>query len=185
MWFLAVSANLTKFLCTKLVSGSEISHRFLDKIRHNSALPQASSCVCVEQLCHHKFSEFFMAWCPVSFQSMAAVFDVILPHPSLITRDHRNQKHLGRAGSECGQHALQMSSFLFFYKNVTVFSLFHLTEMLQDVFSPHESTNPCLLIVLGITGVLKCCCSWCTKQLFQVWYSHYCHSTSWNLSQQL
>lgn len=54
--------------------------------------------------------------------------------------------------------------------------------MLHIMFSPHESPNPCLLIVLGITGVFKCCCSWCTKQLFRVSYSLYCHCTSWNLS---
>lgn len=46
MQVLAVPANLTEFLCTELVSGGEISHRFLDKTPHNSALPHASSSVC-------------------------------------------------------------------------------------------------------------------------------------------
>lgn len=60
--------------------GCEISPRFLDKMQHQSALPQGTA-VCVEKLWHQKCSEFFMAGCCVSSQSRVLVFDVILPHP--------------------------------------------------------------------------------------------------------
>lgn len=80
--------------------------------------------------------------------------------------------------SECGQPALQMSSDFFFYRNVTVFSLIDLTEMLQVVFPPPWIHKSMFFNCPGYHRSVQ-------MQLLQVWCSRYCHSTCWNLSQQL
>lgn len=72
--------------------------------------------VCVEQLCHQKCSEFFIAGCSASFRGMAVGFDVILPCSSASLLDDKKQENLGGAGSGCDQRDLQMNSDLFFYK---------------------------------------------------------------------
>lgn len=110
--------------------------------------------VYVEQLCHQKRSEFFMAGllCVFSKRDCGVWCDLapFLCFPSWLQVP-------GTSGSVVSQLCRWVLIFSFIEMSLFSVSL-TLQRCSRLCFPRHESTNPCFLIVLGITGVFKCSC---------------------------
>lgn len=135
---------------------------------------------CLEQLCHQKFSGFFITWCSMSFQSTDAIFDLILhdlfaylPWLYKITETRYIFKRYLQwtAMNAVNWHVFcrWRSNLLFFltcWHQVRTRSALPSTDASGSIFSPppaREFTNLYLLITVGITWNFICFCSKCIK----------------------